>query len=830
MKALRIILISVILALVGSYRLSATELEIDRISQLRVGMSVSKIPNSIPGIYDRVEKVDVSSELEERYEGDYVPPCYRAYLGDELVLEFYPDAEKVGCISVFSQKLTTSRGLGLFSSARDIFESGAKALCLNDGTVVVACDDVFFVGLDLTGKGSKKAEADYLGEPQKYDLSDFVSESHPQRVVIDPQLAKLVGMPPAKIIESSSDAPQMTFSQALEVNRKPDAFYAKTIKESHFFMVPDKYPIKGTDSERFSVFVIPRGTEIELLSFERWTNEFIKVRLSDGSIGFMSAIAFTDTYLKVDNDRTHIRPSNLSNATIRNGNYKVVLVESTKKVVPRQILLKGQGGKTIDITHVSSYDERYQDTHVFTSYSPLSRLFDYGNAFCDLLDSLPEPLEKRELVVCRYNPKKKGLDSFAGLSKSSIESQIGEPYAYAGPALSDVSGYTYALYKTVCWKTNKRHLDAGIIVYYDSNLRAVHLEQCPFDYFLNKGKTHFAPLVFPLFYKAQRPENLEFLTGRSGTLSAAKKSFRMPVEQIVSLPFGDRVIVCSMHFCEDSFGLRNEFAITGVLALIVLLYGLLATIWIRYIFNYGSNDWAETRTYYASLPVVIYALWYVSRFYWIGFIITGYIILLAGILPPLLLVGAITKRRCPSCHKYTNPITLSTKEGKFHGSNYQFTDRRSLIWSDSNDEGDSRNGCRTNICHYKVETVMMVDQDMKYKLQCPECDYIWTRDDKESRPSVRGPIFIEEIITQYNHRTRTVQEIQTVKDRITGEELERNVTEHDETDSWTDRSTSKRGDINTFLPYFNKYVNGDTDALNRYYRDRWDDITWGNCE
>ena len=340
MKALRLILISVIIAIVGSYRLCASsEMEKDRIAQLRVGMLLSKIPDSIPGIYDRIEIVDVSSELEERYEGEYVPPCYRAFLGSELVFEFYPYDNKVGNISVFSKKLTTSRGLGLFSSARDIFESGAKAVCLNDGTVVVACDDVFFVGLDLTDKGIKKAEADYLGEEHKYDLTDFIAGSLPQRVVIDPELAKLVGMPPARIIERASDSPLITIDQALAENRKPDAVYAKTIKESNLFMVPNTYPIKGTDAERFSVFVIPKGTELELLSFYRWTNEFIKVRLSDGSVGFMSAIAFAETNLKVDNNRIHIRPSNRSNATIPDANYKVVLVEPTKKVVPRQVLL-----------------------------------------------------------------------------------------------------------------------------------------------------------------------------------------------------------------------------------------------------------------------------------------------------------------------------------------------------------------------------------------------------------------------------------------------------------------------------------------------------------
>ena len=245
--------------------------------------------------------------------------------------------------------------------------------------------------------------------------------------------------------------------------------------------------------------------------------------------------------------------------------------------------------------------------------------------------------------------------------------------------------------------------------------------------------------------------------------------------------------------------------------------------------RYGSNEWALTRAYFASTPVVVYALLYVSRFYWVAFLITGFGILIAGMLPSMLLSGAITKRRCPSCHRYTNPITLSTKEGKFHGDDYKFTDRRILIWSDSYDEGDSRNGRRTNICHYKVETVMLVTQDMKYKMQCPECHHIWTRDVRESRPSVRGPIFIEEKITQYNHRTKTVQEIETVTDRMTGRELDRTVREDDETNSWTDTSTSKRGDYNTYEPYYNKYINGDNDALNRYYRERWDNITWGNC-
>ena len=66
-------------------------------------------------------------------------------------------------------------------------------------------------------------------------------------------------------------------------------------------------------------------------------------------------------------------------------------------------LLKGPGGKTIDITNVPSYDERYMDSHVFTSYSPLSRLFGYGKTFRAVLDSVPEPPANEDMVVYRYN-------------------------------------------------------------------------------------------------------------------------------------------------------------------------------------------------------------------------------------------------------------------------------------------------------------------------------------------------------------------------------------------------------------------------------------------
>ena len=569
---------------------------------------------------------------------------------------------------------------------------------------------------------------------------------------------------------------------------------------------------------------------MELLSKYSFQNGlFVRVRLEDGSLGFLSAFAFSNATLTVNKDGVTLK---INNKDVPEGRYQVL--ESTpwrytysdnqRKIDAKPaggFLLKGMGKRTYKLEDNQNYYEVINNDRgekVTVRGSSWFHNKYYFESFQSVLDSLPISNGPSIKYLPTFNAENEDLNAFEGCSRSYLESVFGGAVSYAGPALSEIPGYTYALYDKVRWKIGKKE-DEGIIVFYDSDLRARRLEKFPIK---NTWGTDPAPLIFPKQSLAEPDPDIKTTHWTINAPFIKMRKEWSPVTEKFSQPSDkDRFRIAAPLFFERSLGVSHPLAILGIMIALSLLWGLAVTVWVKYIFNYGSNGWAGTRCYLLMLPIVVVFIIYLWR-YPLIFFIFGSIFLLATLGLPYGLIGnAISYKRCPKCHRYCEPEILEVHEGKFHGDNYTPTPKfEQMEVFRNNGELDTFH----DVFYYKYETKMSVTQKMSYDVKCPDCGHKWTQNKVEKRPDVLGPILIVE-----EHDVRTAQPYKKVtttklKDGFGNtlsqtEEVENGVS-HDR-----DHYKGMRYDYDFYKPYFIDYINGDKGAIKRYYKDRWDTIT-----
>lgn len=152
------------------------------IGKVKLGATISKLPEAIDGLYDKIE---FASEEDYDEGGEYSYEVYHAYLGESIIFDIYPQEGKVSSITVLSPDLKTQKGLSLSSTPSDLFAAGGKAISFNDGTIAIDCDGALFFDMPLSEQGYKKAEQAYLGYEVAFDTSDFDESGHPGRMVIN---------------------------------------------------------------------------------------------------------------------------------------------------------------------------------------------------------------------------------------------------------------------------------------------------------------------------------------------------------------------------------------------------------------------------------------------------------------------------------------------------------------------------------------------------------------------------------------------------------------------------------------------------------------------
>lgn len=623
---------------------------------------------------------------------------------------------------------------------------------------------------------------------------------------------------------------------------------ASTIHNTTFFVQTEIEAYSPTEYPPFRALSIRKGTTFELLAFDRRFSEFVTVRAKDGSIGYVPASAFADATLTIGG-KYYICQTN-SGEGIPDGKYSVVISGKNSysyvyksyngypsqslhwSAQPKTVRLVGQNG-TFDVTerHSPSYYERFllrDGEKSIPIFDKLYSVYSYGQ-FDTLLNQLPQYYN----VVGKYyafDPQVHDLNEFIGHPRQDLEKIIGKPHAEVGHQLSGMADSTFAFYINVVWPVDKKTYNCGIAVSFDKDSNIGFIKQIPVKW-INKHHS-IRKLRFPT-----KPASVAITDTDTDNQSAevgvvADVSGNESVEGVnhVSKSFKASVINGLKNLWDNKFQLYSEtlgiydtWAVLGIMLLIQVIFGIILTVLI-YTINYGSDEWAFFRCLFLPMCLTVFNVIYFWKYVGFGSILAVPLFILAGLIPYFILRKQITDNRCAECRHYVNPEIIKTKEGNFHGKDYEKTARRELVDSWRSGGGNSMSGNYSYTTKYKYETRMRVTQDMEYLVKCPYCGHKWNQHREESRPYVRGPILIETIEKVHSYST-TVETTRTELRSYTNSVLDSREDTDYKTDSNTDTYTSRRYDIDRYHPYYIRYINGDDDALNRYYRDYWDDIS-----
>lgn len=141
---------------------------------VKLNANIRKLPKTSDGFYDTIQPLPTTESPEYTFK----------YNGHRVAVAMV-DNGKIYSVRIASPSFSTKSGLGLHSTAEDIFKAGGKAYCDNSGYVGLVCDGVLFKGMKLTAAGDKKAEDAYLyGTEQNFTVADYVKGSCPVEIIL----------------------------------------------------------------------------------------------------------------------------------------------------------------------------------------------------------------------------------------------------------------------------------------------------------------------------------------------------------------------------------------------------------------------------------------------------------------------------------------------------------------------------------------------------------------------------------------------------------------------------------------------------------------------
>lgn len=317
-----------------------------------------------------------------------------------------------------------------------------------------------------------------------------------------------------------------------------------------FFMTDTK----NEHSDDFSpVYYIPKGTNATILG-RMWYDTKVRVKLQDGSIGYMPTIAFA-----YHDNITFESDYGLGN-NVPAGKFRLVGI-----------------GKWIDeygrpSLKPSCYKYRNLDTG---NISELEGEFDaYGNTTIKVLGDFFEryPSIDKDVWVRGHELKVFTLKNgelpltYVGCSRSYIESKLGEPYGYIGYDLSHYQGYSYAFYQNVVYDSDTKNIkNAGLIIYYDSDSIAVAVEKRPLDF-------QFRPDKYILYPPRRSVRQSDTLLVNFFKENAVQTSHKVAPDFVVSFDEGETEPSWTDEVLTGLLQFSNLYRIIGLLLLTYLLH------------------------------------------------------------------------------------------------------------------------------------------------------------------------------------------------------------------------------------------------------------------
>ena len=572
----------------------------------------------------------------------------------------------------------------------------------------------------------------------------------------------------------------------------------------------------------WKMYHVKKGTEVIVID-RSYYHTMLKVQLSDGSIGYMPTVSFVPAS---EMSFTIDYPIDAMPA----GKYDLVglgpmkqLNSDTNSVAPEYYLYKGENGRRYKV-NVSRSKVYYTDP-----YDPIiwitSTYMDF--LYKDFFAAHPEIDRYDRDPVMTFKLKKGKLPvKLMGYSKSYIESLIGEPVSYAGPGLSQYEGYTFAYYRNIAWDTeiSRKHDDAGIIIYFNSDMQAVHMQKAPLNWFYND---FYTSLYLPL--KAESQPDPDIAAKISASERKGKYVYRPtePAEEVYTAPgIIVKMLVGSMYLVEMKFGVTNRWAILGIILALMCLLTFVVNKLIKLL--PFSNNTVKTVAFFLNAPIVIYAMLYLSRFYIIAaFLAVCLLIVIASeILQSV--SNDVDRNRCGKCRTWLEDVTVlkTVEDPKVSVSQPKIVLFTGLtVGRNFSTRHEGGVTIRESSRGRNFKTTVNLSWDAEETLKCPNCGHVWTYKFRKSE-TVPGPIHFSN--STKSEISRSAEEVTTTRivNRNNNEVLHEEETGRRRITQTTSGPSSYHytSHSQVYDQYLQRYLNGERDALNEYERKYWGNV------
>lgn len=578
------------------------------------------------------------------------------------------------------------------------------------------------------------------------------------------------------------------------------------------------YTDVGKLKRDWPLFTLPKGLTVKVIGCGY--DALLRVELPDGSLGFIPtvAVAGSEVSFQLDADKNEYKGMSVAKVWPK-GTYvleRFGRVEYMKKLDAKVSL----SPEYYEFRHESGQRFRATETHFSTGHLIYRLLSWDGPAiFEKFFADHPE-------IVRSYEPKRQHFKlkdgelptTFLGCSRSYIESVLGEPYSYAGYAISPYKEYTFACYTNLAWDIERKKDwdDSGVMIYYDKNQIAVHMAKVPIDFYYD---SFFTKLYTPS--KAVMQPDTEI--AKRIAASPQRGSYHYGVNctehiERYTKPSGLYPLWAKMiYLFENELNITNRWAIFGLLLAFSFVISLLICCGVsRLPF---SNGILQGLTFVLHIPLMLFVIIYLSRFYILAAILAILFVLAVPILCMIWVSDRMDATRCDRCRNWlNNPKVVREEYGKIQVSDPSIT-LGTGIRLGSNRSTEYRDDKR--IDYHSVgrqfKTTVWLTTPITQTLRCPHCGYEW-RYTRYEREEAIGPLCYNDSTKSTASWRETEITKEQIRNRDTGEILHEEEKGRREVNRSTSGPSSGRNyyDYDRYKPYLHRYINGDRGALYEY--------------
>ena len=549
--------------------------------------------------------------------------------------------------------------------------------------------------------------------------------------------------------------------------------------------------------KEWHIYAVRRGTQVVALGYD--SNEaLLRVKLPDGSIGYMPTVSFALGYTFNHTKEFGEYPTGQYTLIGASGMQYMNTIDQTPPVHPDSYYIQHESGAkyAIPTNGLIKVDGQLR----FTGWDGASIFEGFFNQHPEIHE-IPDRDEKSVNFKLKDGELPIG---YIGCSRSYIESVLGEPYSYAGPAISQFKGYTFSCHNNVAWDTSvsKGNDASGLIIYYDENLHAIYMEKKPISWYY---EDIFTKLITP----ANPIESIQTDIAEKIAQSEDSRGYyynysAQPVQEAYAAPgMMEQLYISAIYFVENTLGIKNMWLIA--LVMIVLEYILMIPAYLLKKTKGKIPSWIlRILIILLTVPFTVYTIAYVSRLH---FILAALAILfILG--PPLLIITDVfattQKFKCSKCktwHKHFIELEAKELERYFSSPEIRYDTQREVfskrsggysgeVWVSTSDRG------------YNYKTTINLIRRMRYSYRCPNCGHEWLQFGRATSP-LPGPIcFTGHVSTKHEWKET---EVKKTRYKVDGTVIHEEEEKKDITQSSSGSSGIRRFDIDRYNEYVRRY-------------------------